>query len=260
MSVRCTWPQPCRNQTTDPSGRCWYHRGSRNPPPPVPSTARLGEPPPTSVVPQIPVIYGPSTSIQLPSGNEYDTAPAEGSACIEYGDGSVCWVLDRQLHREDGPAKVNADGSQLWFIHGKRHRDDGPGVIMGNGSHSWYINDQLHREDGPALMGVYIGQEWWVQDNSEGNPAVSSTNWRPEWWVHDQEIPAQRAQELIEQGVSLLWHNWDDFLRKQLVQDEVDVVKANAARECGLITYEGLRRHLIDGVPLEWCLAWERSQ
>ena len=45
-----------------------------------------------------------------------------------------------QLHREDGPAVIDADGYQAWWINGKRHREDGPAIIHADGTQEWYLN------------------------------------------------------------------------------------------------------------------------
>lgn len=51
------------------------------------------------------------------------------------------WRLDKQLHREDGPAVEWPDGSKEWYWNGQRHREDGPAIEWGDGSKMWYLND-----------------------------------------------------------------------------------------------------------------------
>lgn len=48
-----------------------------------------------------------------------------------------------ELHREDGPAKVNG-GGQSWYSHGKLHRDDGP-AIEANGIELWFSHGEARQ-------------------------------------------------------------------------------------------------------------------
>jgi hypothetical protein len=35
-------------------------------------------------------------------------------------DGNENYVLNGQLHREDGPAVIRPDGTREWWVHGKK--------------------------------------------------------------------------------------------------------------------------------------------
>ena len=72
--------------------------------------------------------------------------------------------LDRQLHREDGPACEWNDGTKHWYQNGKLHRTDGPAVEWNHGTKMWYINGQLHREDGPAIEDINEYKSWWLNN------------------------------------------------------------------------------------------------
>jgi hypothetical protein len=56
------------------------------------------------------------------------------------------WRLDRQLHREDGPAIEWIDGRKEWYLNGKRHRIDGPAIEWSDGSKDWYLNGVKYSE------------------------------------------------------------------------------------------------------------------
>ena len=60
-----------------------------------------------------------------------------------YPDGTQCWYLNGDLHREDGPAKIFLDGSQFWYLNDKLHREDGPAVIYSNSTQFWFLNEEL---------------------------------------------------------------------------------------------------------------------
>jgi len=59
-------------------------------------------------------------------------------------DGNQRWLVNRKLHRVDGPAVIYADGEQQWRVHGRLHRTDGPAIICIDGTQYWYVNDQSH--------------------------------------------------------------------------------------------------------------------
>jgi len=59
-----------------------------------------------------------------------------------YPDGTKCWWLNGQRHREDGPAYEFANGNKSWFLNDKRHREDGPAIEYANGNKFWYLNGQ----------------------------------------------------------------------------------------------------------------------
>ncbi len=54
------------------------------------------------------------------------------------------WLVNRKLHRDDGPAKEWADGSKEWYLNGKLHRDDGPAAIYSDGKKYWFLNDEYY--------------------------------------------------------------------------------------------------------------------
>jgi hypothetical protein len=43
-------------------------------------------------------------------------------------DGTKCWYVDDQLHREDGPALEKPKNYRAWFKNGKLHREDGVAI------------------------------------------------------------------------------------------------------------------------------------
>lgn len=89
---------------------------------------------------------------------ELDERPTEIAA-----DGTRYWRnAEGQLHRESGPAVIEADGTQRWYLNGKRHRDGGPAAELPNGLRKWYRHGKLHRTDGPAVEKADGTREWWV--------------------------------------------------------------------------------------------------
>jgi len=52
-------------------------------------------------------------------------------ACTEY-------LLNGELHREDGPAIELANGTKIWYIHGKCHREDGPACEYTDGDEEYW--------------------------------------------------------------------------------------------------------------------------
>ena len=64
-----------------------------------------------------------------------------------YPSGTKVWLLNRRLHREDGPAYEHPDGSKSWYLNGKRHREDGPAIVWSNGRKKWYLNGKQVTEE-----------------------------------------------------------------------------------------------------------------
>ncbi len=62
------------------------------------------------------------------------------SICITHINGDKFWLLNDELHREDGPALEYANGNKYWYKNGKLHREDGPALEYVNGYKAWYLN------------------------------------------------------------------------------------------------------------------------
>jgi hypothetical protein len=77
-------------------------------------------------------------------------------------DGHQEWWVNDKLHREDGPAVINASGTQIWYLNDELHREDGPARIWSNGTQDWYLNGKLHRENGPAIIWADGSQVWFI--------------------------------------------------------------------------------------------------
>jgi len=60
--------------------------------------------------------------------------------CIKISNGNKQWVVNGDLHREDGPALEYYNGSKYWYLNGKRHREDGPAEESFGKVH-WYLNN-----------------------------------------------------------------------------------------------------------------------
>jgi len=77
-------------------------------------------------------------------------------SCIEYYDDK------NQLHREDGPARIEyyEDGGiqkEEYYIRSKLHREGKPAVVHYGYKESvdreeFYLHNKLHRNDGPAVV------------------------------------------------------------------------------------------------------------
>lgn len=56
-------------------------------------------------------------------------------------------------------------GTVYWLKNGDLHRDEGPAAIYPDGYRSWYQNGELHRLDGPAVESTDgEGDEWFIED------------------------------------------------------------------------------------------------
>ena len=75
--------------------------------------------------------------------------------------GTKCWLLNDQLHREDGPAVEYANGNKSWLLHGQYHRVGGPAIEYVDGSKKWLLHGQRHRIDGPAVEWFNGDKRWY---------------------------------------------------------------------------------------------------
>ena len=98
--------------------------------------------------------------------------------------GGSTWLLNKQLHRTDGPAVVGKKQHRAWYIHGRLHRTDGPAHITLNGDCSWYQNGRLHRIDGPAHITLNGEVAWKLHGVTfEFNEWLEATGCSPEMAV-----------------------------------------------------------------------------
>jgi len=73
-------------------------------------------------------------------------------------DGFNFYNLNRELHREDGPAIVGKNGDKKWYLNNKLHRTDGPAVELGNGKKAWFLNGKKVTKE--EVMGKIWKKTW----------------------------------------------------------------------------------------------------
>ena len=75
-----------------------------------------------------------------------------GYRIVERYNGTLNWFKDGKLHRDDGPAIVQANGTLAWAHRGELHRTDDPAVVFSNGDVDWYLHgeklDKSHIAEG----------------------------------------------------------------------------------------------------------------
>jgi len=79
-----------------------------------------------------------------------------------YNNGYKVWYLNKERHREDGPAIEHSNGTKEWYLNGKLHRKNGPAIEWYNGDKDWYLNGNKHREDGPAVEYNNGDKKWYL--------------------------------------------------------------------------------------------------
>jgi hypothetical protein len=97
-------------------------------------------------------------------------------------NGANCWLFQGEdklfvLHRDKGPAFVDALGTKRWFRYGKCFRagsdgtsDDFPTVELASGDKMWLDSDgRRHREHGlPAVVSAEGNKGWWTHGVPRG--------------------------------------------------------------------------------------------
>lgn len=104
-------------------------------------------------------------------------------------DGTVIWVKDGFVHREDGPALIKPNGTKEWYRDGLLHREDGPAMEYANGDKVWYFKGKIHREGGPAIEQA-SGDKYWMRNgvlHREDGPAALDKGVES-WWLYGEEL------------------------------------------------------------------------
>ena len=107
------------------------------------------------------------------------------------------WLHDGELHRRDGPARIDRDPStgtvieEAWLQDGELHRLDGPAFIEHDPKtgtftyEAWWKDDKRHRLDGPAVIkrdpstGIVTYKSWFRTANVTASMALRSSSATP---------------------------------------------------------------------------------
>jgi hypothetical protein len=85
---------------------------------------------------------------------------------------ATAWYKNGLLHREGGPAVVDARGNQFWYFEGLLHRTDGPAAIRTNDTREWFLRGKRHRDgDLPAIV-YRPGTVVWRTERANSPPAA----------------------------------------------------------------------------------------
>lgn len=77
-------------------------------------------------------------------------------------EGDTYYIVNGQVHRDDGPALISRNGNTFWYQNGEYHREDGPAVDYIDGEKIWCQHGLIHRDDGPAITYLDQDPEWWA--------------------------------------------------------------------------------------------------
>ena len=118
-----------------------------------------------------------------PITSELMTQYKDGSHSEKDSDGTLRWIQNDKLHRDDDkPAIINSDGGLEWRKNGLYHRDDDkPAYIGPEGRLDWCQNYQRHRICGPAVIRPNGIHEWWVNNKNitqEVNEWLNGEEWQ----------------------------------------------------------------------------------
>lgn len=72
---------------------------------------------------------------------------------VQAHTGRTDYLLNGQLHRVNGPARISAEGDEHWYERGRRHRIGGPALISRNGASQWWV-DGIQTADVPRTGNV----------------------------------------------------------------------------------------------------------
>jgi hypothetical protein len=89
--------------------------------------------------------------------NRPSVIPQQKSIRVRMLDGTTCLYQCRLHSIGNDPAISRPTGERLWYQNGQLHREDGPAKINREGIF-YYQQNELHREDGPAII-MFDGRE-----------------------------------------------------------------------------------------------------
>jgi hypothetical protein len=115
--------------------------------------------------------------------------------------GVTRYLLNGELHRLDGPAKIDKNGDQYWYKNGKLNRDDGPAIEKTNGEKHWYQMGLRHRVGGPAAMLSNGDNGWWLNGkfHREDGPAIErKSDGVKEWYLNGTKFTEATFNEAMK--------------------------------------------------------------
>lgn len=218
-----------------------------------------------------------SSSGNVQSWYEYLEVPPPALRDIDYTG------IDRQLHREDGPAVITTGEDTVtyeWYLHGRRENLDGPqkqvikkdtGQIL---YEQWGTGITKHREDGPAVRACYYDgtpecEEYWVNGelSREDGPALSQwyesgkprrEKWATtrltgpveRWWRKDGSIWAESYDPLLPDGTTAIWYGVDDrdILGRKIYDKKTKILTITTYRDGVKASETLLGKTLLDGI------------
>jgi hypothetical protein len=71
---------------------------------------------------------------------------------VNWSTGTVTFMKNGLLHREDGPARILPDGYQEWYFEGKLHNLNGPAAIWNDGRKYYFINNKQTTKEAVNLL------------------------------------------------------------------------------------------------------------
>ena len=115
------------------------------------------------------------------------------------GNGRKCWYKNDRIHREDGPAIIDAKGNKFWYKNDKLHREDGPAIEKINGDREWFIDGKWHREDGPAVI-ESDGMKKWFRNGElhrEDGPSIEFSDGDRYWYFNGERVNCSSNEEFL---------------------------------------------------------------
>lgn len=117
-------------------------------------------------------------------------------------DGTIFWIKNGMIHRDDGPARVTTYGTKQWYVNDKLHRMDGP-AVESVGHKAWWFNGIMHRDDGPVYESGYTastyktGTKIWGcmgQLHRLDGPAIEQQDGTKKYFIYDVEYTPEEFE------------------------------------------------------------------
>lgn len=92
------------------------------------------------------------------------------AAALQYENGCCDWIINNNLHRIDGPARIDKLGVG-WWCDGRKHRADGPADVDIFGNMHWYAHGiELESPIGISKVQACYKMFYCTNDELKTNP------------------------------------------------------------------------------------------
>jgi len=166
--------------------------------------------------------------------------------CIAYYDPSLLdeekyvptpmdLIMQKVLHRIDGPALEFKDGGVEWWVNGVRHNLNAPAIQKPDGTEEWWVNGYYHRVGAPARISPNGNSEYWVagiRHNLKG-PAITNKKDGDSYYIYGKKMSKKEfelyleLQKTVQENVFKTKEEMIEIIEELKQKEKINVVFKN---------------------------------